>query len=140
MNYLIALLVMLSLLFVAPFPADAAASFRCGGRIIDVGQSRDFVFHKCGQPTNIEERTGRLATNFIQRYPEDHERYNYMINKNQIEVWTYNLVLRPKSSDHIFGNTSSIRSHYNKPIIMACRETISCNYKSFHCCFRMKWV
>ena len=91
MNYLIALLVMLSLLFVAPFPVNAAASFRCGGRIIDVGQSRDFVFHKCGQPTNIEERTERLATNFIQRYPENHEMYNYTINENQIEVWTYNL-------------------------------------------------
>jgi hypothetical protein len=91
MNYLIALLIMLSLLFVAPFPVNAAASFRCGGRIIDVGQSRDFVFHKCGQPTNIEERTERFGTNFIQRYPEDHERYNYIINKNQIEVWTYNL-------------------------------------------------
>ena len=91
MNYLIALLIMLSLVFVAPFPANAGASFRCGGRIIDVGQSRDFVLHKCGQPTNIEERAERLATNFVQRYPENHETYNYIINENQIEVWTYNL-------------------------------------------------
>ncbi len=32
-----------------------------------------------------------MATNFRTRYPEDQEGYNYIINENQIEVWTYNL-------------------------------------------------
>lgn len=91
MNYFIILLVMLSVLFVDPFSANAGASFRCGGRIIDVGQSQDFVLNKCGQPTNIDKRSERLATNFRHRYPENHEGYNYIINENQIEIWTYNL-------------------------------------------------
>ena len=89
MNYL-SILGMLLLLCASPFSADAGGSFRCGGRIIDKGQSRDFVLHKCGEPSNVEERTERLATNFRSRYPENHEGYNYIVKENQIEVWTYN--------------------------------------------------
>ncbi len=90
MNFFIIFIIMLSVIIAGPSSASGA-SFRCGGRIIDVGQPRDFVLNKCGQPTNIEEKTERLATNFRHRYPEDHEGYNYIINENQIEIWTYNL-------------------------------------------------
>ena len=50
------------------------------------------------------------------------------------------LVLRPKSFDHIFGNVSSIRNHYNKPINNAIWLNISFNYKYFYCFFRTKGV
>ena len=81
----------LVLIFVGPLFALGGAGFRCGGRIIGVGNTRDYVFHQCGEPSNIEERTERVATDYRTRYPEDLEGYNYIINENQIEVWTYNL-------------------------------------------------
>jgi len=79
------------LILAAPFSAMGGSGFRCGGRIIDIGNMQDYVLHQCGQPSNIEERTEKLASNFRTRYPEDQEGYNYIINENQIEVWTYNL-------------------------------------------------
>jgi hypothetical protein len=80
-----------SLIFAGPFSAIGGSGFRCGGRIIDVGNMQDYVLHQCGHPSNIEERTEKLASNFRARYPEDQEGYNYIINENQIEIWTYNL-------------------------------------------------
>jgi hypothetical protein len=79
------------LIFAGPFSAVGGSGFRCGGRIIDVGNMRDYVLHQCGQPSNIDEKTERLATGFRSRYPENQEGYNYIINENRIEVWTYNL-------------------------------------------------
>jgi hypothetical protein len=84
-------LILLILVCLSPISAFGGAGFRCGGRIIDVGNTRDYVLHQCGEPSNKEERTERLATNFRTRYPEDLEGYNYILNENRIEVWTYNL-------------------------------------------------
>ena len=91
MNFFIVFFIMLSVIIAAPSSANGGASFRCSGRIIDVGQSKDYVLNKCGQPSNIDEKTEKLARNFRHRYPESHEEYSYIINENQIEIWTYNL-------------------------------------------------
>ncbi len=56
-----------------------------------MGDTKDYVLHQCGEPSHIEERTERWANNYRTNYPEDLEGYNYIINENQIEVWTYNL-------------------------------------------------
>lgn len=79
------------LIRVGPHLAFGGAGFRCGGRIIDVGDTSDYVLHQCGEPSNVEERTERFATNYRTLYPEDQEGYNYILNENQIEIWTYNL-------------------------------------------------
>jgi hypothetical protein len=71
--------------------ALGGAGFRCSGKIISVGNTRDFVLDKCGEPTSIEERTERIARGFKHRYPESHEELNYVIGEVQVEVWTYNL-------------------------------------------------
>jgi len=91
MRFFISIGILFFLIVAGPFSATGGSGFRCGGRIIDVGNMRDYVLHQCGQPSNIEERTERLATNFKARYPEDQEGYNYTINENRIEIWTYNL-------------------------------------------------
>jgi hypothetical protein len=91
MHFVCSAFIFLFLIFADPFSAMCGSGFRCGGRIIDVGNMQDYVMHQCGQPSNIEERTERLAANFRTRYPENQEGYNYIINENQIEVWTYNL-------------------------------------------------
>ena len=83
--------ILFPLIFAGPFSAIAGSDFRCSGRIIEVRQTRDYVRQKCGPPNNIEERTENLARAFNHSYPENHEGYNYIINENKIEVWTYNL-------------------------------------------------
>ena len=84
-------LLFLSLIFTGSFTALAGSGFRCSGKIISIGNTRDYVLDKCGEPTTIEDRTERLARGFRYRYPESHEEPNYVIREIQIEVWTYNL-------------------------------------------------
>jgi len=91
MHFVFITLLFLSLIFTGSFTALAGSGFRCSGRIISVGNSQDYVFDKCGEPTSIEERTERLASGFRHRYPESHEELNYVIREIRIEVWTYNL-------------------------------------------------
>ncbi len=74
-----------------PYFAIGGSGFRCGGRIIDVGNTQDYVRDNCGEPTSTEERTEMVATRFRSSYPESHEALNYVIRENKIEVWTYNL-------------------------------------------------
>lgn len=81
----------LLIVFAGSASAIAGAGFRCSGRIIAVGDSRDYVLEKCGEPTSIEERTERTARGFRQRYPESHEELSYILREIRVEVWTYNL-------------------------------------------------
>ncbi|MCF8144336.1 MAG: DUF2845 domain-containing protein [Deltaproteobacteria bacterium] len=81
----------LLIVFAGSASAIAGANFRCGGRIIAVGATRDYVLEKCGEPTSIEERTEGIARGFMHRYPEGHEELKYVLGKIQVEVWTYNL-------------------------------------------------
>lgn len=64
MRFVFISLLFLSLLFAGSFSALAGSDFRCGGRIISVGNTRDYVLDKYGEPTSIEERTEGLAGEF----------------------------------------------------------------------------
>ena len=83
-------LIIASLIFAAPISATARDNFRCSGRIIEAGQTQDYVLKKCGQPSYIDKKSEKFAADFRHRYPENQEGYNYIIRENRIEVWTYN--------------------------------------------------
>lgn len=85
------ILTSLLILFSCSASALAGADFRCSGQIIRVGDTRDYVLDKCGEPTSIEERTETIARGFRQRHPESHEELRYIFSEIQVEVWTYNL-------------------------------------------------
>lgn len=91
MHFVFLTLLLFLLIFAGSFSALAGSDLRCSGRIISVGNTRDYVLDKCGEPTSIEKRTERSARGFRHRYPESHEELNYVIREIQIEVWTYNL-------------------------------------------------
>lgn len=75
---------MLTLIFAVPFRSSGDGGFRCGGRIIEAGQTQDYVRQECGEPSNIETRTERLERDF------NRKGYRYVLDENKIEIWTYN--------------------------------------------------
>ncbi|MDZ7699792.1 MAG: DUF2845 domain-containing protein [Deltaproteobacteria bacterium] len=86
-------LCLLSILLVFLFSSYtfAGSDFRCSGKIISVGDMREYVLDKCGKPTQVEYRTEIASSGALQRYPERHEEFRYLMREIEVEVWTYNL-------------------------------------------------
>ena len=80
--------------------ADADSAFRCGTRLVSVGDTRDEVIQKCGEPTFVdsweEERIQRDFGTVWEHDPRT-SRYEWsrepFLVKEQVkfELWTYNL-------------------------------------------------
>jgi hypothetical protein len=76
-----------------------AFAFRCGERLVSVGDTRDEVKDKCGEPSSVEAwQEERIKRDFyrpgIDEAPGDYEGYRVpLLVKEQvrIEEWQYNL-------------------------------------------------
>lgn len=85
------------LLFLAATPALADESIRCGSYLVDVGSPRAEVKAKCGDPSDIYERTEYRITDgaLRQRILDDRVVTDELIRSGRvvpvhIEEWTYN--------------------------------------------------
>lgn len=79
--------------------ADPAFAFRCGTQLVDEGDTKYEVLHKCGEPNHIESwEEERIQRDFGVRREYDSRagRYNWyrapflVKEKVRIEEWTYN--------------------------------------------------
>jgi hypothetical protein len=79
---------------------DAAAAFRCGNRLVNEGDTRAEVIHKCGEPTFVdswEERLIQRDFGAVRNYALRTGRYAWSREpflveiQIKIELWTYNL-------------------------------------------------
>ena len=77
-------LVLLLCLVVVSLPAHA---LRCGGRVIQTGDSTLRLTEFCGQPARIEERETRLQ---VERYDTRRGEYYTDYVSEPFELWTYN--------------------------------------------------
>jgi len=78
---------------------DPSFAFRCGTELVDEGDTKYEVMHKCGEPDHIESwEEDRIQRDFGLRREYDNRtgRYNcyrapFLVNeKVRIEEWTYN--------------------------------------------------
>ena len=78
---------------------DPCVAFRCGTELVDEGDTKYEVMHKCGEPDHIESwEEDRIQRDFgLRREYDTHTgRYNwyrapFLVNeKVRIEEWTYN--------------------------------------------------
>ncbi len=89
--------IMLGLVFLIFFNTLPAHAFRCGTRLISVGDSKFRVLSKCGDPTHIDIwEEERIFRDFHTPKYTDSENQHYrefFVVKQQvtIERWTYNL-------------------------------------------------
>ncbi len=89
--------IMLGLVFLIFFNTLPAHAFRCGTRLISVGDSKFRVLSECGDPTHIDIwEEERIFRDFHTPKYTDSENQHYrefFVVKQQvtIERWTYNL-------------------------------------------------
>lgn len=80
MRRIIALILLLS------FAANAHA-FRCGRRLVQIGDYKSDVLQKCGEPDTVEERRAIRGSRL--RHPQGALEIN-QFEEVLIEEWTYN--------------------------------------------------
>lgn len=92
----IGVLVLVALLSAAA--ADQSGSgFRCGVRLVSIGESTAKVLQKCGQPSNVETWVEeRIKRDFYRQIPaesyEEFYREPFLVKEIiRIEEWEYNL-------------------------------------------------
>ncbi|MDD5579386.1 MAG: DUF2845 domain-containing protein [Methylobacter sp.] len=67
--------------------SNAAFALRCGHSLVDVGDYKDEVYAKCGEPDSIETRTKIEGTTFHHpRRTLDLQQYEEIL----VEEWIYN--------------------------------------------------
>jgi Protein of unknown function (DUF2845) len=78
---------------------DSSFAFRCGTELVDEGETKYEVLHKCGDPSHIESwEEDRIQTDFgLRREYDTHTGQAYwsrapllVKEKVKIEEWTYN--------------------------------------------------
>jgi hypothetical protein len=76
---------------VAPL-APADNSWRCGSKLVSVGDGKDKVRSLCGEPTDVTFQ-GMIRRAPRQEYGFGHNRYDYYgpsFVDMPVEIWTYN--------------------------------------------------
>ncbi len=71
-------------LLVVALPAHA---LRCGGRVVQTGDSSLRLIQFCGEPARVENREDRIA---IERYDSRRGEYYTEYVSEPYELWTYN--------------------------------------------------
>ncbi len=101
-------LLLLALLGLGP---SLAMAMRCGSQIIDKGSSSAEVAAFCGNPTQVNNRTG--YTGAPTGEPD-------AVDSHQIEIWTYNfgpnmLMERIEFRDGVVVDIQSLGYGFNEP-------------------------
>ncbi len=98
-----ALLMTLSLSFLAlPAPGDAA-TLRCGSALVADGASKADVLLKCGEPMSKDTRTETVAEKTKQKGQEADTTTERIVHKT-LEEWTYNFGPRRLMQVVVFEN------------------------------------
>jgi hypothetical protein len=91
MFFRLALPVVFSILWVAA-SVSADRTFKCGTRLVSVGDMAGDVLEACGEPDRIERREEGEDTWISQLYDYEEERYKaprLIKGPIQVEIWTY---------------------------------------------------
>jgi hypothetical protein len=100
----------LALLALVGLTPSLAMAMRCGNQIIDKGSSSAEVVAFCGNPSQVNNRTGDVAATGVADSGDTH----------QIEIWTYNfgpnmLMERIEIRDGIVVDIQSLGYGFNEP-------------------------